>query len=306
MFSRIGSFSPENPDLSDQPVPTSGGSRLFGKKLFVITAAVIVIVVVSVALMIPQGAASIPLNVNYNVGETMVYDTTVNVGFNFGNSSLLSGLSGLLNNNNVTATGQETLQVVSFSDPYYTINQTVSMNVDNFPISYSNLETMDNTGCSTYFANFGGSSEGADLTNPASNYYLAQLLDKSEVKVGDSVTIPYPALPANLSSDFQISGSITLVFKGFQDLTVPAGTYKVFRVDITSNDLTMSMNSLSSSTLGSNLSMTANLNYQLYFEYGTMRLIQSDMQENAQLQSSTLSYTVGYGIDMTLNQDIQA
>ena len=172
------------------------------------------------------------------------------------------------------------------------------------PLSMSNVETMDNTGCTTFLANFGGSS---DASNPTSEYYLAQLLDKSEVKVGDSVTVPYPTMPGNLSSLFQISGSLTLTFKGFQDLTVPAGTFKVFRVDITSDDLTMTMNSPYSSsqtTLGS-LSMTANLNFQLYYEYGTMRLIQSAMVENAQLQSSILNYGIGYNIDMTLNQDIQ-
>ena len=269
-------------------------------------AAVIVIVVVAVALLIPQGAASIPLTVNYAVGEKMVYDTSISVGFDFGNSS--SALSGLLgNNNNITSTGQEILQVLSYSDPYYTINQTISMNIGGYsgsPLSMSNVETMDNTGCTTFLANFGG---GSDASNPTSEYYLAQLLDRSEVKVGDSVTVPYPTMPGNLSSLFQISGSLTLTFKGFQDLTVPAGTFKVFRVDITSNDLTMTMNSPYSSsqtTLGS-LGMTANLNFQLYYEYGTMRLIQSAMVENAELQSSILNYGIGYNIDMTLNQDIQ-
>ncbi len=303
MFSRINSISPENESPLGQPASNSNGKRRFGMKPFIAIAAVIVIIVVVAALMIPQGAASIPLTVNYNVGEKMVYDTTINVGFDFGNSSSL--LSGLLNNSNITSTGQLSLQVLSFNDPYYTINQTISMNVDNVPFSYSNLETMDKTGCSTYLANFGGSSEGADATNPSSNYYLAQLLDRSEVKVGDSVSIPYPSLPANLSSAIRISGSITLTFKGFQNLNVPAGTYKVFRVDITSNDLSLTMNTTSLGALGSNLRMTANLNYQLYFEYGTMRLIKSAMQENAQLQSSALNYALGYGIDMTLSQDIQ-
>ncbi len=307
MFGKINAVSPGTVSPAE-PAPNPQGPKRFSKKHLVIIAAVAIIVVVAVALMIPQGAASIPLTVNYSVGEKMVYDTSVSVGLNFGNSS--SALSGLLgsngNNSNLTSTGQEILQVLSYNDPYYTINQTISMNLpgdSNSPLSISNVETMDNTGCTTFLANFGG---GSDASNPASEYYLAQLLDKSEVKVGDSITVPYPTMPANLSSLFQISGSLTLTFKGFQDLTVPAGTFKVFRVDISSNDLTMTMNSSFAAIFKLATSrITANLNFQLYYEYGTMRLIQSTMTENAQLQSSIFNYSIAYGIDMTLNQDVK-
>ncbi len=306
MFSKIKAASPDTVTPAE-PAPNPQGPKRFSKKHLVMIAAVAIIVVVAVALLIPQGAASIPLTVNYAVGEKMVYDTSISVGLNFGNSSsVLSGLLGSNNNNsNLTSTGQEILQVLSYNDPYYTINQTISMNLpgySNSPLSVSNVETMDNTGCTTFLANFGG---GSDASNPASEYYLAQLLDKSEVKVGDSLTVPYPAMSSNLSSLFQISGSLTLTFKGFQDLTVPAGTFKVFRVDISSNDLTMTMNSPSLQSIGSSIGITANLNFQLYYEYGTMRLIQSTMAEKAQLQSSILNYSIGYNLGMTLNQDIK-
>lgn len=306
MFGKINAVSPGTVSPAE-PAPNPQGPKRFSKKHLVIIAAVAIIVVVAVALMIPQGAASIPLTVNYSVGEKMVYDTSVSVGLNFGNSS--SALSGLLgsngNNSNLTSTGQEILQVLSYNDPYYTINQTISMNLpgdSSSPLSISNVETMDNTGCTTFLANFGG---GSDASSPASEYYLAQLLDKSEVKVGDSINVPYPTMPGNLSSLFQISGGLTLTFKGFQDLTVPAGTFKVFRVDISSNDLTMTMNSPALQSSGYNMGITANLNFQLYYEYGTMRLIQSTMTENAQLESSIFNYSIAYGIDMTLNQDVK-
>lgn len=298
----------ENPELSSQPTPEKAGSKRFGKKLYAVIAAVVVIVIVVGALLIPQGSASIPLTVNYVVGEKMVYNTTVNMNLNMGNLTLPDE-SGL-NNNNLTANGQLTIDVISFNDPYYTLNQTITMTVDNTPFTYSTIETMDKTGCSAPFGGLGTDSGDVDASNPTGNYYLAQLLDKPVVKVGDSVTIPYPSLASGASSLFGITGDITLTFKGFQDLTVPSGTYKVFRVDITSNNLQMTYNDSSSATsssssLLSGFNMNIGMNYQIYFEYGTMRIIQSSMQETASLQSSIINYSIGYTIGMTLNQDIQ-
>jgi hypothetical protein len=298
----------ENPELSSQPTPESAGSKRLGKKIYGVIAAVAIVVIVVGALLIPQGAASIPLTVNYVVGEKMVYNTTMNVNLNLGDTTL-PGESGL--NNNESANGQIIIDVLGFNDPYYTLNQTVTMTADNIPFTYSTTQVMDKTGCSAPFEGFGTSTGGVDATNPTSDYYLAQLLDKPEVKVGDTVTIPYPSLPSSFSSLFGITGDITVTFKGFQDFTVPAGTYKVFGVDITSNNLQMTYNdtstgtSSSSSSLLSGLNMNIGLNYEIYYEYGTMRIIQSSMQENASLQSSLLNYSVGITMGMTLNQDVQ-
>jgi hypothetical protein len=60
---------------------STGGSKRFGKKLYVV-AAIVAVAVIAVALLIPQGAATIPLNVDYEVGEKMVYDTTMILSFN--------------------------------------------------------------------------------------------------------------------------------------------------------------------------------------------------------------------------------
>ncbi len=53
---------------------------------------------------------------------------------------------------------------------------------------------MNKTGYSTFLVNLGNiSQEEISDNNPTSSNYLAQLLSKPEVKVGDSITIPYPA-----------------------------------------------------------------------------------------------------------------
>ncbi len=155
----------------------------------------------------------------------------------------------------------------------------------------------------------GSNSEEIPNNGLTSNQYLAQLLNEREVKVGDTVTISYPALPSNMSSLIQVAGDLTLTFKVFQDLTAPSGTYKVFRVDLTSNNLSMTIKTPSfrygnlSSTVPTTLTMNMDLNYQMYLEYGSMRQIQSSMQETAGLQSTAMNYTMTTTTNMTLNQD---
>ena len=84
MFGKLYAAPSSNPDLTNQASLTSYGKR-FGKKLYVVIAAVVAIAIIAVAFIVPQGAASIPLNANYNVGEKMVYDTSATVSYDLGN-----------------------------------------------------------------------------------------------------------------------------------------------------------------------------------------------------------------------------
>ena len=95
-----------------------------------------------------------------------------------------------------------------------------------------------------------------------------------------------------------------MTFKGLQDLTVPAGTYKVFRIDLSCNNLKMDYQSpLSNFTniIQFDINMNADINYQIYIEYGTMRQIKSSVQETITLSSaSTTGYSMSMNMDMTL------
>jgi hypothetical protein len=278
---------------------STGGSKRFGKKLYVV-AAIVAVAVIVVALFIPQGTATIPLNVDYEVGEKMVYDTTVTLNYEDLNSTLIPAGTGVLNSTSVNA--KQTIEVIDFDGEYYTLNQTTTLNIGYKPLSVSMLQKMDKTGCSTYLLNFGGTEHEVPDTSLTSTSYLTQLLNKSEVKVGDSVNVPFPSA----LSDIGVTGDLTLTFKGIEDLTVPAGTYKVFRIDITSNDLSMSYNP-STTLSGMNLStkMKMDLNYQIYMEYGTLRQIKSTMQQTSSLQSSIMNYTMTLSMDMTLSDHIK-
>ena len=268
----------------------------FGKK-FLALAAVIAVALIAVALFVPLGQAVIPLNVNYTVGEKMVYDSTITASYDNAPPAT-TGPSAIMPKN-TTINSQQTIEVTGFDGEYYTLNHTMTMNLSNRPISFSMIEKMNKTGYSAYLLNLGSSQQEIPNNGLTSTSYLAQLLNQPEVKVGDSVNVPFPTGNSSLG----ITGDLKMTFKGIEDLTVPAGMYKVFRIDITGNDLRMNYQSplsgLSNFALA-NITIGMDLNYQIYIEYGTMRQIKASMQESVFTQSATMNYAMNMSMDMAL------
>jgi hypothetical protein len=285
------------------PDPSSPKKQFPGKKIYLVLFAVIAILIIAATLLIPQGAAILPLNVNYTVGEKMVYDTTMAASFQYNNSALPTGNTGLPNSSNISM--KQTIEVTDFDGEYYTLNHTMTLNTSVKPISVSIIEKMNKTGYSAYLFDIGNSQQEIPNNGVTSNSYLAQLLSKPEVKVGDSVNVPFPSMA---NSSIGVTGDLTMTFKGIQDLTVPAGTYKVFRIDITSNNLQMKYNSPLSSLNNftpANITISSDMNYQIYIEYGTMRMIKSTAQETVSTASATANYGMTMNTDMTLVQHIK-
>lgn len=270
------------------------------KKILLTLITIAVIATIVATLMIPKGAATLPLEVNYTVGEKMVYDTTMNASFQYNNSSLPIENSILPNASNIEMT--QTIEVTGFDGEYYTLNHTLSMNSATTPISVSLIEKMNKTGYSTYLFDLGTTQQEIPTSNSiTSNSYLTQLLSKPEVKVGDTVKVPFPTIG---NSTIDVTGDVTMTFKGVQDLTVPAGTYKVFRIDLSCNNLQMTyrpqIGGISNLT-PIDITMNSDLNYQIYIEYGTMRQIKSSMQETITVSSAAITgYSMTENTDMTL------
>ena len=292
---KLLALSPELPSTNEQPISSSPVKRRWFGKKFLALAAVIAVALIAVALFVPLGQAVIPLNVDYTVGEKMVYDSTITGSYD---SAVPPGTSMLIPKN-TTINSQQTIEVTGFDGEYYTLNHTMTMNLNNKPISFSMIEKMNKTGYSAYLFNIGSTQQEVPNNGLTSTSYLAQLLNQPEVKVGDSVNVPFPTGNSSLG----ITGSLKMTFKGIEDLTVPAGTYKVFRIDITSNDLRMNYQSplsgLSNFT-PANITISMDMNYQIYIEYGTMRQIKASMQESVSTQSATMNYAMNMSMDMTL------
>jgi hypothetical protein len=279
----------------NQFLNSQGGSRWFGKKIYAIIA-LIAVVIVAIALFIPQGAAAIPLNVDYTVGEKMAYETTITATYETQNTQPTANMQPITN---ATVYSTETIDVIDFDGEYYTLNHTHTFTLKDTPFSYSMTEKMNKTGYSTYILNLGSASQEVPNTSMTSASYLTQLLSKPEVKVGDTITIPYPNLVASMG----MTGKLTMTFAGIEDLTVPTGTYHVFRIDITSNDLKLSYKpSTGIPSLDVQTNMDINVTYQIFMEYGTMRQIKSSMQETISYQSETIEYTMHLTTDTTLRE----
>jgi hypothetical protein len=299
MFNKLKAAS-ETGNIPDQGVPIQAGHRRLGKKPYLFAIAIVAIVIIAAAFFIPQGGATIPLNVNYVVGEKMVYDNTVT-----STVDSYSAIPSFHSPNSTILTSQQTIEVIGLDGENYLLNHTYSFTILDKPLTFTVTEKMNKTGYSTYLLNVGNTqTEVPQSSSLTSSSYLAQLLSKPEAKVGDSINIPYPSL----SSSIQTSGDLTVKFNGVEDLTVPAGTYKVFRIDMTSNNLKMTVNSQQTNSklvLPSDLILSLNINFHTYLEYGTMRQIKSTMQETSSYQSSTLNMTSTTSMDTTLTQHIK-
>ena len=269
----------ENPSSADQPSTHSTGHR-FGKKIYAVAAIILVAVVVIAVFFVPRGATdSIPLSLNYEVGEEMVYNTTE------------TGQSGQFNSTS-SINSMSTLKVVSFDGDYYTLNHTITTML-NRPISVSMIERINKTGYARYF--LPGTTENL-FGNTSSNPVLAALLSKPEAKVGDTWQIPLDTGNSTMGT----TGSLTLTFAGIQDLTVPAGAYRVFRIDVSSSNLASHVE-ISEGKSDTTMSFTGSI----YMEYGTCRQIKSYIQISMAIQSTVLNSSMSYSSQMTLTQHLK-
>jgi hypothetical protein len=282
---RIKLYSVPSETPSEQPTLPAPSRKRFGKKLYAAIAVAVVAVIV-VALLIPQGAAIIPLSVEYTVGERMVYDATQTMTMQISNSTIGSAL-GLGSNNTLTMNSTTTVDVVDFDGEVYTLNYTSTMNLLGKPVSFSYLEKVNKTGYTTIL--FSGATEALAPSVGSQDPVLTGILGKSEVKVGDTWEIPVNPNNASIG----ITGSLVLTFKGIQDITVPAGTYKVFRVDMTSKDIGMQTSAVST---------TMSVNGEYYVEFETGRQIENNMQMTIQNQVMGVDTSITMSATTTLVQ----
>ncbi len=239
----------------------------FKKSIKIITPVIVavLIVILAVAFFIPKGTATIPLTVNYAVGEVMTYDTSMQIEIAY---------SATTQPTTSTSYGNETLEVKDFDGTFYTIirNVTWHMNFDGL-VEYSLNLKMNKTGYSSYIVDIGNTqTEIPNHNDPSSISCFTQLLSMPEAKVGETITIPFPA-----NESLGIAGNLKITFGSPEDVTVPAGTFKAFKIDLVSEGLNFTMNygDYSNPNL---ITSNVYLHYQVCLEYQTLRVIKSTMQ----------------------------
>jgi hypothetical protein len=241
-----------------------------GKKLAVVLS-IIAVVIITLALLIPQGAATIPLNVSYTVGEKLVYYTTesgTSGGFNFQAGQMQM-------DQNFSLNSIDTEEVQSFDGQAYNISHTEVLNVnDQQQLTTSYNELLNKTGYSEIISPGLAPNQGS-LNESAVNPVLA-FLAMPEVKVGDTEVIPITTSDVGTNT----TGNVTVTFVDIQNITVPAGTFNVFRVDSSSSDTTHTFQHGFFGNGNESMTLHQTFSGQSYIEYDTGKLIESTENMN--------------------------
>jgi hypothetical protein len=262
-------------------------SKIF---LAIILAIVSVLLISAVSYTFPV-RATIPLNVEFVVGEKMVYDTTTSK-ISQTNNNADNSSSSSLTGESVDST-KDILEVLDFDGQSYILNHTVTTSNASSTLT-SFQQKIDKIGISTYFVEIGNQS--VNISNAGSYAYVSnvieKLTDKPQVRVGDTWRIPYET-----RSGVETSGDLIVTFYGFENLTVPAGTYNVFRVGIKSENLNYHY---TSSNNGFNANVAENFNVQMYLEYGSLRQIKWTMQDSISAEAPMNELSGNYLTEMVL------
>jgi hypothetical protein len=250
----------ETPAAPDHAASQPPSGRRFGKRVYVVLGIVAVVAVVLALVFVflaPLNVgATIPLSYDYASGEEMTYNVTVTA---------------------TNATGQNTtetitigMDVISFDGENYTVNETVALSFSGgSPTVLSVTEKVNKTGYVTYLNGTAG-LEQAYFT--FSNIWSFR--QKTEARVGETWQIPFGFGVSNGT----FNGILTYKFGDIQNITVPAGTYRVFKIDISGSNLTAT--TIAPPPANMSISQNITINGQMYLEYGTCRLIQADFQGN--------------------------
>lgn len=282
---RPSSASPE-PSTPQQAGNVS--KRRFGKKLYIIAAAVLIIVIIPTFLFSNNSTATVPLSLNYKVGERMVYATSGSTTIQTYNQT-----NNIPSTRTTSSNSTMTITVLSFDGKTYTLNNTYNLY---FFGRQSTLNLTQQLSTADYVNNFliGDASRLLyNMTGDKYDYYKLNLL---QAKIGDTIQIPVNTGNESIGT----TGTLNVKFASIEDLKVPAGTFKVFRLDYTA-DFTVHANLHGIINLQLAEPVPGQITGQTYLEYGTCRLIQSHVQETDQYMEKP-SYNYTLTSDRTLTQ----
>lgn len=281
-------------DFTSEKFNTASPSKNH-KKLYAFSGFMIVIVVAS-AFFVPQTFGStIELGLNYKAGEKMMYQTTSTVTNQMTNTSINVQTNPQTQTYNSTVTHE----ILGFDGETYTIKLTLNSELNGKSVSIP--MTANTTTKAHYYTNLLPAGAPAFFQNVSSNPALQAYLSKTQVKVGEVWQFPVSTGNASLG----LTGELSLSFIDVQQITVPGGTYKVFVVEFTSNDLIMHISSdngvISSSALDNSM---LELNGKTYLEVETCRLIKSELTQKTTTQQAGISHTSTIYSEKTLIEHI--
>ena len=279
-FGSVTSATPLVSLPTEQPSAQVSSKKRFGKKMYITVAAVVAIAVILVAvLFIPQGNAGvISLGVQYSAGEKLTYNVASSMSTQNGNSST-----------NLSSQSTLTVDVVSFDGETYTLNYTSISSDGGFSMTSSQVIDVKASEMVTVLALLPVGLQLTSLTANSTSPAMAAVFNQSQAQVGDTWQVPLNTA----ASGYTPAANLTVTFKAIQELTVPAGTFKVFRIDFSAN------------TQGTQSSPLTNIDLsgQSYLEFGTCKQIQSSLQLTLPFHVGNENENIVDSFTSTLTQD---
>lgn len=289
MFKPLLVESQEPSSLPQPTVKAEPKRRRFGKKLYALSAVVLAVIVVSAFLFSNSSAATLPLSLNYELGERMVYSSSSSTTTQRYNQTNNMPTTTSTNSNSTL-----TLDVISFDGETYTINNTYDLEILGRPHTANLTTKLTKADYANNFLIGDAARLLYNMTGDKFDYYRLNLL---QAKVGDILQIQVNTGNESIGT----TGTMNVKFAGIEELAVPAGTFKVFRLDYTA-EFTIHAN-LQSGLIRINLPepVPGQISGQTYLEYGTCRLIKSEVQETSQFPGAS-GYNYTYTSQRTLTQ----
>ena len=255
--------------------------RRLGKRLYILIGVIVALLTITVAFLVPQAfGTAIALSLNYTVGEKMVYTTTNTVTNQMSNTSINMETNPISDSYNSTSS----YEILSFDGETYTIKLKVTSEINGKTLSIPLTTNISKTNYYKDFLSIGGAPQF--FSNVSGNPTLASYFAKTQVNVGE--TWQFPVSTGN--SSLGVTGELTISYGEIQELTVPAGTYKVFIVEISSNALIMHVsadNGIISGTMLDNTELQ--ISGKIFLEYGTCRLVKSAVTQECTFQATGIS-----------------
>jgi hypothetical protein len=251
---------------SEQPVGQALSKKRFGKKLYITVAAIVAIAVILTAVFyVPSSNADvISLGVHYSIGEKLTYDITTSTSSQSGNTST-----------NLSSEGTLTVEVQNKIADTYTLNYTTTSNLASYSMTTSRLMEVKETDMVNLLTLLPIALQQYATPTNNSNPTETAVFNQTQAKVGDEWQIP---LTTTASSSVPAT-EINVKFVAIQDLSVKAGTFKVFRIDFSQTN--PQQNSARS------LSLNFDVSGQSYLQMGTCKQIQSTVELTMSTQLGT-------------------
>jgi len=251
----------------------------FGRKLYLVIGLVAIAIVATASIIVftqflPSATGeTVPLGLNYSVGEKMTYETNITI------TMEATGTE-------VSQEGTLEMEVQSFDGENYTIRQTMTTELLEFSVTVK----MNKTG---YIVEYIDPPEfeqtySSFLGAPGFGSYFPE----KEVKVGESWEIPFDMGLSGI--DF--NGTVSYELSEITSVTVPAGTYEALKINVEGSDLRME---------GMDFNVTYNINGYIYLEKATCRLIELRFDQSTTMTAMGQTQSMEMTMQMQLTEHLK-